>query len=63
MLRRCCGSKPPTSSAPSLASAVTAEGAADLFALFQTAPVTIVEPDDALKWRAIDLAFAEPPGP
>ena len=38
--------------------AVTAQAAADLFALFQTAPVTIVEPDDALERRALDLALA-----
>lgn len=37
--------------------AVTAEAAAALFALFQTAPVTIVEPDDALERRAVDLAL------
>ena len=29
----------------------------DLFALFQTVPVTIVEPDDALERRARDLAL------
>lgn len=38
--------------------AVTAQASTDLFALFQTAPVTLVEPDDALERRALDLALA-----
>lgn len=38
--------------------AITAIEAEDLFALLQTAPVTIVEPDDALERRALAMALA-----
>jgi predicted nucleic acid-binding protein len=37
--------------------AITATEADELFALLQTAPVTIVEPDDALERRALALAL------
>mgnify|MGYP006295159283 CR=1 FL=1 len=36
---------------------VSAEQATDLFLLLQTAPVTIVDADDALERRALDLAL------
>lgn len=35
---------------------IAAAAAIDLFALFQTAPVVLVEHDDALERRALDLA-------
>ena len=37
---------------------VPADRARDLFAFFQTAPVAIVDPDDALEGRALDLALS-----
>jgi predicted nucleic acid-binding protein len=37
---------------------MVAAEATDLFALFQTAPVNLVEPDDALERRSLELAFA-----
>jgi predicted nucleic acid-binding protein len=41
---------------------LAAQTAVDLFALLQEAPVTIVDPDDGLERRALDLAlqFAHP---
>jgi predicted nucleic acid-binding protein len=41
---------------------LAAQTAVDLFALLQKAPVTIVDPDDGLERRALDLAlqFAHP---
>lgn len=38
--------------------AIAARDAAESFALFQTAPLRIVEPDDALERAALDLALA-----